>query len=351
MIDLSSIKNILVIKLRYIGDVLLVTPCLQAIKANIPDANVTMVVNRGTEAILHNDLNVDRLVVIDRQSVRDGFFAVMDLRKKTYDLVIDFTDGDRSAIMTRLVRARYRVGYNAECRWRGRCYDQVILSQPEEMHTVNYHLQALKDIGFASGHYSPSVVLGPEENQYARELLLDYGISNEEKIVIIHPGSRWLAKSWFEERYAMVADQLQRFHSVRVLFSGSEKERMRVKKIQEKMLTTSVSIVGQTTILQLAALMKKCTLFLGNDNGPMHIAAAMGLPVVAIFGPTDPKVWGPWGKGHHAIFKNFDCRTCFFSGCNLGEGSCMGAVSVNEVMDAVADCLSADDQKKRSQYA
>ena len=144
MIDLSSIKNILVIKLRYIGDVLLVTPCLQAIKANIPDANVTMVVNRGTEAILHNDLNVDRLVVIDRQSVRDGFFAVMDLRKKTYDLVIDFTDGDRSAIMTRLVRARYRVGYNAECRWRGRCYDQVILSQPEEMHTVNYHLHFIK---------------------------------------------------------------------------------------------------------------------------------------------------------------------------------------------------------------
>ena len=83
----------------------------------------------------------------------------------------------------------------------------------------------------------------------------------------------------------------------------------------------------------------------------MHIAAAMGLPVVAIFGPTDPKVWGPWGEGHRVIFKNFDCRRCFFSGCSLGEGSCMGAVSVDEVVDAVADCLLADDQKKRSQYA
>ena len=110
MLDPSTLNEILVIKLRYLGDVLLITPCLQAIKENLPRANVTVVVNKGTETILHNHPCVDHVIAVDRRSFVQGCRAVMRLRRRRYDLVLDLTDGDRSAIMTCLVHARHRVG-------------------------------------------------------------------------------------------------------------------------------------------------------------------------------------------------------------------------------------------------
>lgn len=348
MIDPLTIKDILVIKLRYVGDVLLATPCLQAIKENLPHAKVTVVVNKGTEAILQNHPCVDDLVAVDRRSFVQGCRAIMRLRKRRYDLVLDLTDGDRSAIMTWLVYARHRVGYNAEHRWRGRCYDRIVHGDPDAMHTVDYYLRAVKEIGLDLGPHAPTLFYSPDDEKYADELLVDHGIDREQELVMIHPGSRWAAKSWLAERFAAVADTIQVSRSTRVVFAGSEQERVRVKNIQAQMLTTSVSIVGQTTVLQLAAVMKRCVLFLGNDNGPMHMAAAVGLPVVALFGPTDPKVWGPWGEGHRVFFKDLDCRACFVPGCQLGSQSCMAKISVDEVMEAVSDCLKTKDQKGQS---
>ena len=348
MIDPLSIKNILVIKLRYLGDVLLITPCLQAIKENLPRAHVTVVVNKGTEAILSHDPNVNELVVVDRRYFLEGYWVVMRLRKRQYDLVLDLTDGDRSAIMAKLVNARHRVGYNAEHRWRGRCYDQIIDGRPDAMHTVSYYLRAIKDIGLDPMEYAPTLSLSSHEEQYANELLIDHGIDHQEQLVMIHPGSRFSAKSWSAERFAAVADRIKGSSLARVVFAGSAQERARVKKIQAQMSTTSLSIVGQTTILQLAAVMKQCALFLGNDNGPMHIAAAMGLPVVALFGPTNPKVWGPWGRGHQVIFKDFDCRSCFVLGCQLGSQNCMAQISVEEVMQAIKNSLTKKSEKGAS---
>ena len=306
--------------------------------------NVTVVVNKGTEAVLHNHPCVDDLVAVDRRYFIGGCRAVIRLRKRRYDLVLDLTDGDRSAIMTRLVHARHRVGYNAEHRWRGRCYDQIIHGDPAEMHSVDYYLRAVKEIGLNASVHAPTLSFGPDDEEYANELLVDHGIDREEQLVMIHPGSHWEAKSWLAERFAAVADTIQVSRSTRVVFAGSEMERVRVKKIQAQMSSTSVSIVSQTTVLQLAAVMKRCALFLGNDNGPMH----MGLPVVALFGPTNPKVWGPWGSGHRVFFKDVDCRACFVPGCHLGSQSCMAQISVDEVMDAIDDCLMTKSQKGQS---
>tara|TARA_B100000315_G_C14572339_1_gene586233 strand:- start:1594 stop:2655 length:1062 start_codon:yes stop_codon:yes gene_type:complete len=339
MIDASTIKNILIIKLKYLGDVLLMTPCLHAIKENLPLAKVTVVVNKGTESILENHPCVDYVVAVDRRYFLAGCRAVIHLRKFRYDLVLDLTDGDRAAILSRLVSARHRVGYNAEQRWRGYCYDQIIDADQSEMHTVDYYLQAIKEIGLDTVQHSPSLFCGPDDEKYADELLFDHGIRYEEPLVMVHPGSRWEAKSWLADRFAAVSDAIQNSKSARIVFAGSETERMRVKKIQEKMLTSSVSVVGQTTVLQLAALMKRCVLFIGNDNGAMHIAVAVGCPVVALFGPTDPKIWGPWGTGHRVFFKNVDCRACFTPGCRLGSQSCMSQISVDEVLDAINSLL------------
>ena len=192
---------------------------------------------------------------------------------------------------------------------------------------------------------APTLFLGPNDEEYANELLLNHGINREEQLVMVHPGSRWEAKSWLLNRFAAVADTVQSSRSTRIVFAGSEKERTRVQSIQEKMLTTSVSIVGQTTVLQLAAVMKRCALFIGNDNGPMHMAVAMGCSVVALFGPTNPKVWGPWGARHRVFFKNFDCRSCFVPGCRLGSQSCMAQISVDEVVDAINDLLMTKNEK------
>ena len=351
MINRDTIKNVLIIKLRYLGDVLLITPCLQALRTNLPDAKLTVAVNRGTEDVLRHHSCVDKLVIVDR----DGFFSacrtVLSLRTQEYDLVLDLTDGDRSAIMARVANARWRVGYNAEHRWRGRFYDQVIEGNPADEHTVDYHLRAIDQIGFKVTEGAPTLTTGPDDDAYAEELLVDHGIEREDGLVMIHPGSRWEAKSWPPERFAILAEHIQRSGYHRVVFAGSEKERSRVQEIQSQMSTTSVSMVGQTTVLQLAAVMKRCVLFVSNDNGPMHMAAAMGLPVVGIFGPTHPRTWGPRGEGHQVLFKDMDCRACFTPGCQFGEQSCMRQISVEEVTAAVEHRLAVTDAHRREAHA
>ena len=345
--NLSPIKSVLIIKLRYLGDVLLITPCMQAIKENLPHVDLTVVVNKETEPMLRHHPCVDNIITVDRHQWFGGYRTVMRLLQHHYDLVLDLTDGDRSAILTLLVNARYRVGYNAERRWRGYCYDWTVRGDPTTMHTVQYHIHAVKEIGLNGNISAPTLLVSSDDDRYANELLANHGIACADRLVMIHPGSRWEAKSWLTERFAAVADRIQSSRAARVVFAGIDREHARVKNIQSKMMTTPISIIGQTTVLQLAAVMKRCLLFVGNDNGPMHMAAAVGLPVVAIFGPTTPKIWGPWGTKHRVLYKNWDCRTCYVSGCHLGPQSCMAQVSVDEVMDAVDNCLAMTDQKER----
>ena len=335
-----NIQNILIIKLRYIGDVVLCTPVLRAFKEAYPKANLVCVVNPGTEKVLGHNPHVDDVLLLPRGSVLKQFQFLRKLRSWGFDCVIDLTDGDRSAFMTAMTGAPIKIGFNHENRWRGMVYSQCVKAQYGTMHMVDYHAEALKSIGVKLSGRNPEIIVNEKEVQKAQQLLQEHRLKNRPWIMI-HPSARYWFKAWPAERFAALSDWLAgKGYSVVLVGDTQDKE------VEEKILRLAqhkpLSFIGQTSLLELAALMKQCHLFVGNDGGPMHIAAAVGCPVLALFGPSDPAVWGPKGNNTSVIYKGLDCRDCFHPGCFRGEESCMKQISIEEVCSATSHMLAGE---------
>jgi lipopolysaccharide heptosyltransferase II len=166
-------------------------------------------------------------------------------------------------------------------------------------------------------------------------------VSINEPFVLFHPGARWWFKIWPLERFVDLAKRMHEVFGYSVVVVGGSQDIETADRIVSACGSWSKTFAGQITVLQLAVLAQRARLFVGNDAGPMHIAAAMGTPVVSLFGPTDPQVWGPWGKGHQIIWKQMDCNPCWRHDCQRGELNCMHQISVDEVWEAVARILKS----------
>jgi heptosyltransferase III len=332
-------QKILIIKLRYIGDVLLATPTVRAIKAARPDARVTMMVNRGTEDVLSGNPDLDEVVVLDKGSLAAQWQLVAGLRRRRFDTVIDLTDGDRSAFLSWISGASVRIGFNDEHRWRGRCYTEVVQPVPGVRHRIDRDLEALKPMSIQAGSKDPQLWLTPEEANSADQLLDQLGVQRSQPIVILQPGARYWFKAWPPERFAELADQLTSQFGCQVLIGGSDQDIDLAKQIQQMAKRKPIIMAGRTTIKQFAAIAKKTALFVGSDSGAMHIASAVGTPVVALFGPSSPREWGPRGGPVEVLYKEIDCRSCFHPTCTKGEENCMRLIAVHEVVAAAQRLL------------
>ncbi len=336
MLDLEKVQRVLVIKLRYIGDVVLSTPVIESLRKNLPGSSITMLVNEGTEAVLFNHPYLDDVLVVPQEKHwKRQIDLVRILRSKKFDLAIDLTDGDRAAILAFLSGATYRVGFNSEKRWRGMLYHHVVKADPVALHAVDYHLEAVKAIGCKADHQGPRLYPSDRDQSVITQLLEKNGLSSNEPFALFHPGARWWFKSWPLGRFIELARRMKEQHGLSVVMVGGEKDMEAAERIVTACGPWARTLAGQITVLQLAALAQRAELFVGNDAGPMHIAAAVGTPVVALFGPTDPQVWRPWGIGHEVIWKQMDCSPCWRSDCQRGELSCMRQITVDEVFDAV----------------
>jgi predicted lipopolysaccharide heptosyltransferase III len=328
-------NNVLIIKLRYIGDVLLATPTLRAIKAARPDIRVTMMVNRGTEDVLSGNQDLDEIMVLDKGSLAAQWRLIAGLRRRRFDTVIDLTDGDRSAFLSWISGAPVRIGFNDEHRWRGRCYTEVVQPAPGVQHRIDRDLEALKPMSIQVGSKSPQLYLTPDDANSADQLLDQLGVQRSQPMVILQPGARYWFKAWPPERYAELADRLTFEYSCQVLIGGSQQDIDLAQQIRQMTKSGPIIMAGRTTIKQFAAIAKKSALFVGSDSGAMHITAAVGTSIVALFGPSNPAEWGPRGGPAEVIYKGLDCRACFHPTCQRGEQNCMRLISIDEVMMAV----------------
>jgi heptosyltransferase III len=335
------VKNILIIKLRYIGDVLLATPTLRAIKVTQPDARVTMMVNRGTEDVLSGNPDLDEIIVLDKGSLAAQSRLISGLRSRRFDTVIDLTDGDRSAFLSWVSGALIRIGFNDEQRWRGHYYTQVVQSVPGVRHRIDRDLEALKLLGIQAGSKDPQLWLTPEEMNSADQLLNQLGVQRSQPMVILQPGARYWFKAWPPERFAELADQLVSQYGCQVLIGGSNQDIDLAEQIRQMAKCNPIVMAGRTTIKQFAAIAKKSVLFVGSDSGAMHIASAVGTPVVGMFGPSNPREWGPRGGPVEVLYKELDCRSCFHPTCIRGEENCMKLIAVHEVVAAAQRFLRA----------
>ncbi len=331
-------ENILVIKLRYIGDVLLTTPLFRVLREQFPQARLTALVNQGTESVLKHNSCLDHVAVLPGGNWIRQIQFLQFIRSCRFDCVIDVSDGDRSAFITAISGARMKIGFNREGLWRGKVYSWSIKGQYGTMHMLDYHAQSLIPLGMEPRVCAPELNVSDEESQAAEQILANYGLKGV-NWVMLHPAARYWFKAWPPERFAALGDALIK-EGFQVALIGSEHERSVAEEVIQAGQQKFISLVGKTTIRELAALMKQSCLFVGNDAGPMHMAAAVGCPVVALFGPTDPAVWGPRGKSCHTIYKGLDCRECFYPGCQRGEMSCMNLISEEEVISTSLEFLS-----------
>ncbi|HZR45268.1 MAG TPA: putative lipopolysaccharide heptosyltransferase III [Candidatus Manganitrophaceae bacterium] len=352
---LEGIERILVIKLRQIGDVLLTVPALRAVREHYPNAHIAVMVSAGTEAMLTGNRLIDEVIVFDRSVVNDALFGrirrelsfAFDLRKKRFDLAIDLTSGDRAAILSFFSGARYRVG--ADPLGKGFLGKKFLYThcrpiRNSRAHTVEQNLEVVRQIGIDTSDRSLSMAIPEEAQQAVQALFARHRVADPALKVHLHPTSRWLFKCWRDEAAAALIDLLSEQYRAQVLLTcgPGRAEKEKARRIFDLSRLKPVDLIGKTSLKELAAISKRSDLFIGVDSAPMHIAAAVGTPVVALFGPSGEHHWRPWGEGHTVVAKAMPCRPCGQAGCNNSKRSeCLETLSVEEVWEAVRKQLEA----------
>jgi heptosyltransferase-3 len=348
----SNLRRALVIKLRHHGDVLLTAPVFSTLKHAAPLCEVDALVYADTAPMLEGHPAISQVHRIDRnwkhQSLPTQAGAewrlFKTLRKRQYDLVIHLTEAKRGAWLVRLLDPRWSVAPRQPSRfWRNsftHFYPHV--SNPRR-HTVETNLDALRRIGIQPSDDDRRVILVPGAAATSRvdALLAEQGLAGR-PYVHIHPASRWLFKCWPAGKMAQLADALAaRGLSIVLTAAPDAKERAMIDEMRVAIRSPVVDLSGQLSLKELAALAERAKLFVGVDSAPMHIAAAMGTPTVALFGPSGDIEWGPWRTAHRIVASTYHpCRPCGLDGCGGGKISeCLTTLPVERVLAACDELL------------
>ena len=358
-IDTSRVRRVLVTKLRHHGDVLLASPVFSVLRRALPDAEVDALVYRETACMLEGHPAIARIHAIDRDWKRSGAWRQLRaetgllraLRSRRFDLIVHLTEHPRGAWLARLLRARYAVARElprAHWLWRASFTHYYRLPRARPRHTVECNLDALRRLGLQPVADERGLVLVPGEHDAARarELMLEHGLERS-RFLVLHPGSRWLFKSWTPERYAELIEALAR-DGWRIALTGAPEARERelvratVAGLSSAARASVADLAGALTLRQLAALIGEARAFVGVDSAPMHIAAAMHTPVVALFGPSGDVEWGPWRVPHRIVASvDHPCRPCGIDGCGGGKLSeCLTSLPASRVHAALGELLA-----------
>lgn len=337
-------KRILVIKMRYIGDTVLMTPLINTLANSLPTACIDVLVNAQSGPILDNQPGIGRVWTYASLPNAKQLVNVIPLLwkiwRQNYDLVIDLTNNDRSSLFTFCSRARIRIGFQSEHHLRQRlAYTQVIDSYLDTLHTVDHHLKAAEVLGFPIAARQPVLHVSEEQTENIKRQLAVAGINGQQRYMVIHPGARRWYKSWPLERFAQLADRVVRELNIPVVLSGGPTDRNNCRIIIDHAEEKLINLCARVSLFNLPALIKGAVCLVGNDSASIHIATAVTTPTIALFGPTDWKSWQPRGPRDKVIAVELPCRPCGHSNpdCPLGDDYCMGRISFDQVWEAVLE--------------
>jgi heptosyltransferase I len=349
-IHIDPPRSILLIKLSAIGDVVHTLPLLEVLRKSFPTARIDWLVEEEARPMIEGHKDVDHVIVSCRKSWQKRFFSpgqglavlkeikrfVQTIRTHRYDLVIDLHGLFKSGILTGLARGRRKIGFTG-----GKEGSMLFLTDRPypfdyNRHALDRYLQAARYLGCGTNSWKGKISLQQGDKERIDRLVTDH-LSPSESLVAINPMARWITKLWDEERFASLAGRLQGELSCKVLFTGSPGDRPVIERIIANINPRPLNLAGSTSLRELAYLYTLCRLIVTTDTGPMHIAAAMGVPVVALFGPTAPWRTGPYGMGHTVIQEKMECSPCFKKKC--AHRTCMKSITVEEVFDSVKQHL------------
>jgi lipopolysaccharide heptosyltransferase II len=335
--------------MRFIGDIILTTPVIRSVRSACPDAYIAYMGERDSVALLEQNPFLDEIIPYDysRPGALEQARVAFLLKRKRFDLAVDLFGNPRSALLTRLSGARVRVG--PDRRERGRLYTIRIADDGREKTAVEFHNQYIAAAGIPPVALKTELFLTEEEKRDAASYLRwvcgeGKALDPVRPLVGIHPGATWPAKRWLPERFAELADILRAKLGAHVIITAGPGDAATVSAVGARAVSAP-SILNVLPLRQLAAVISRCNVFVSNDAGPMHIAAALGVPTVGLFGPGEESIWFPYERsaGHTALRKDVPCHPCHLDVCTReGEGymECMKLLSVADVFAAVGRALS-----------
>ncbi|MGA9119958.1 MAG: glycosyltransferase family 9 protein [Bacteroidota bacterium] len=335
---MTDYRRILLTRLKFIGDVVLTTPIIRSVRNACPSAHLAYLGDREAVSLLENNPCLDEIIPYDfsRPSITEQLRVAATLRRERFDLVIDMFNNPRSALLVFASGASTRVGLDRK--GRGRLYTVRVRDDGTPKSPIEFHNQLLRAVGIPPTSSTTEIFLTSEERHDALQFLPE----GEAPLVGIHPGATWPAKRWSAERFGALADLLSA-EGLRVAIFGAPGDQETIQQVIEA--TVSVPhVLPVAPLRSLAAMISHCSVFVCNDAGPMHIAAALNIPTVGIFGPGEENIWFPYDRrqGHIALRRDVPCHPCHADFCpRTGDGymECMELLQVNDVADAVRNIL------------
>ncbi|MBN2581974.1 MAG: lipopolysaccharide heptosyltransferase II [Planctomycetes bacterium] len=351
-----DLSRILIIKPSSLGDVIQALPVAWALRELCPKSRIDWLVTPGCAGIVEGLPPLDHVVVFDRNRFGRmwrnpltlcafGWF-IAKLRRPRYTTVIDLQGLFRSGFLAWASGAGCRLGLADSREGADRFYTRTIPLPTEEISSVDRYMQAAFHLGVP--HDAPrrfDVTIPAKAEADAQRVLDEQGLNGRRYVVLV-PGARWMTKRWPEERFAALANRLHEKLGLAAVLVGAPDDRDISERMRQLRGRHMIDLIGRTNLKALAAVLRRAECIVTNDTGPMHLASAMGRPIIAIFGPTNVNLTGPYGPGHVVLAERADCAPCYRRSC-LWEGQrqelvCQRSISVDEVFECVRQLTAAD---------
>lgn len=320
--DASKIKKILFISLSNIGDVILTFPVMDILKRDFAAASLSVVVGPKAEALFRGNPYIDKVYVFNKhQPFLKTVHWILKLREEKFDLIVDL----RNTAIPFLISAKFRT--------------PLSFSSPQKIHMKQKHLNRLRGVWYFSDDAEHRLALQTtDDDRRFIDRLIQNHVGMNERFAIVAPGAASHIKRWKGEGFARVSEYLIEAHKIKVVLVGDKNDEDFVQSVIKPMKHKILNLCGQTALTQLAELIKRSCLVLANDSAVMHMASYLDVPVVAIFGPTDPIKYGPWSHSRQVVKSHVLCRACEKPNDHLSH-ECMDFIEASDAIKAVKEAL------------
>ena len=310
-IDPSDIKKILIVRLRRIGDIIMTTPSVSALRKGFPDAFISYIVEEPYRELVEGNPDLDK------------------------NVVLDFHGGPRASLITLFSKAKLKIGYRIK--YRNFIYHIRLPRKPEDghFHSVENHVNFVRALGI-NVESPPPLCLPPAKKTEAEKVknFIEENRLEGNKIIAIHISAGNEFRNWGVDNWIRLTDLLAKRTGIKIILIGASEDKEANKEILKKSKNSHFSLVGKLNLREVRELISLSSLFVGPDSGPMHIAASTSTPIIALFGPTLPENFAPWKAIATLIEKKFDCRPCKQRGCIHEDFRCLRKIKPEEIYQA-----------------
>lgn len=332
-------KNILVMNVNWLGDVLFSTPAIKALRRNFPDAKLSVLINPRCKEILEGNPNIDELIIYDEEGTHKSILGklklILCLRNKGFERVYILHRSLTRGLIAFFSGIPQRIGYYNKKR---AIFITDNIKQPApDIHRADFYLGLLSSSGIEVREEDKKIefFISDKDRVNINNILKSEGIKDNERFIVLNPGANWEPKRWPVVNFVNLADEIIEKYNLRVIITGAKKDTALADEITSLMKHKPVILAGKTTLKELAALFEKAILVVSADSGPLHIAGAMNSNAIGIYGPTSIAITGPYRTNKAKVLqKKIECSIpCYIVDCP--DNRCMKLVTVSDVLKEV----------------